>query len=181
MNKLSIQNIVKGYSIETTVREAARVERFSDMIPAETRLYIAHVPGTNFKDTVALAARLRKEGLEPVPHVVARRIETLAQLDDFLGHLATDAGVRQALVVAGDNEPPVGQLESALQILESGLLEKHQIRTVGVAGHPEGHRAVGDAALRDALRQKNVYAQKTGSNVYIVTQFTFSADPIVAW
>src|SRR5215510_7595534 len=130
MNKSSIQNLIKGYSIETTVREAERVERFSDMIPAGTRLYIAHVPGTKFKDTVALAARLRREGLEPVPHVVARRIETVSLLDDLLGHLAGDAGVKQVLIVAGDNEPPVGQLESGLQIFESGLLEKHQIRTI---------------------------------------------------
>ena len=181
MNKLSIQNLVKGYSIETTVREAERVERFSDILPAGTRLYIAHIPGTDFKDTVALAARLRKEGLEPVPHVVARRIDNLAMLDDFLKRLTTDAGVKQVLAIAGDNNPPVGELDSGLRILDSGLLEKHQIKTIGVAGHPEGHREVPEPVLRDALRRKNAYAQKTGANVYVVTQFTFTADSVIAW
>jgi methylenetetrahydrofolate reductase (NADPH) len=75
----------------------------------------------------------------------------------------------------------MGQIESALQVIESGLLEKHQIINVGVAGHPEGHRDVDDARLRDALRRKNAYAQRSGANVYIVTQFTFAAEPIVAW
>jgi 5,10-methylenetetrahydrofolate reductase len=31
------------------------------------------------------------------------------------------------------------------------------------------------------LRRKNAHARRTGAHVYIVTQFTFSADPIVAW
>jgi methylenetetrahydrofolate reductase (NADPH) len=180
MNKLSIQNLVRGYSIETTTREAERIDRFTDIVPARTLIYIPHVPNANLQDTVALAARLRKEGVEPVPHIVARRMDNLSMLEDFLRRL-TDAGVKQVLVVAGDNAVPVGQLESGLQILDSGLLEKYQIKSIGVAGHPEGHREVGNAVLRDALRRKNEYARKTGSQVYVVTQFTFAAEPIVAW
>jgi methylenetetrahydrofolate reductase (NADPH) len=181
MNKSSVQELIKNYSIETTVPQAARTERFADILPLGTCLYIAHIPGTDFKDTVALAGRLRKEGMEPVPHVVGRRIVSIAALDDFLGRLAGDAGVRQVLVVAGDNSTPEGQLTSGLQILESGCLEKHGIRKLGVAGHPEGHRDVTDPVLRDALRRKNAYAEKNGATVYLVTQFTFSADPVIAW
>jgi methylenetetrahydrofolate reductase (NADPH) len=181
MNKSSVQNLVRNYSIETTVPQAERVERFSDLVPAGTCLYIAHIPGTNFQDTVNLAGRIRREGMEPVPHVVGRRIESLAALEDFLKRLSGDAGVKQVLVVAGDNSAPAGELTSGLQILESGLLEKYSIRTVGVAGHPEGHREVSEPVLRDALRRKNAYAQKTGSKVYVVTQFTFTADSVIKW
>lgn len=181
MSKSSVQNLVRNYSIETTVPQAERVEKFSDLVPAGTCLYIAHIPGTNFGDTVTLAARLRREGMEPVPHVVGRRIESLAVLEDFLKRLSGDAGVKQVLVVAGDNATPAGELTSGLQILESGLLEKYGIRTVGVAGHPEGHREVAEPVLRDALRRKNAYAEKTGANVYVVTQFTFTADSVIKW
>jgi methylenetetrahydrofolate reductase (NADPH) len=181
MDKRAVQDFVAGYSIETTVREGQRVGRFADIVPAGTKLFIAHVPGTDPADTVTLATRLRNEGMEPVPHVVARRIERLALLDDFLGRLAGDAGVQQILVVAGDVSEPVGALTSGLEILESGLVEKHGIRKVGVAGHPEGHRDVADDALRDALRRKNEYARRTGAQVQIVTQFTFSADPVISW
>jgi methylenetetrahydrofolate reductase (NADPH) len=181
MNKASVQNLVRNYSIETTVPQAARVEKFSDVVPAGTRLYIAHIPGTNPVETAALAARLRKEGMEPVPHVVGRRIQNLAALEEVLARLTGEAGVKQVLVVAGDNPQPEGELTSGLQIIESGLLEKYQIRTFGVAGHPEGHRDVADPVLRDALRRKNAYAEKTGANVYIVTQFAFTADPVLAW
>lgn len=181
MNKASIQNLLTGFSIETTVRESQRIERYGDIVRPGTPLYIAHVPGTASEDTVRLAGRLRREGMEPVPHIVARRIESLAAVDDLLRQLVGDAGVTRVLVVAGDIEQRVGELDSALQILASGLLEKHGIRHIGVAGHPEGHRAVDGNVLRDALATKNEYAQRTGADVYVVTQFTFAAEPIVRW
>jgi len=181
MEKRQLQDFAKTYSIETTVKEARRVDRFPDVVPKGTCIYIAHVPGTDLQETVDLAKRLRQEGMEPVPHVVARRIESMEQLEKFLSQLSGEAGVAQVLVVAGDIPAPVGTISSALQILESGLLEKHGIRRLGVAAHPEGHREVDDPTLRDALRRKNAYAQKTGANVYLVTQFTFSADPVIAW
>jgi methylenetetrahydrofolate reductase (NADPH) len=100
LDKQPVQALVKGYSIETTVRESQRVERYADIVPQGTKLYIAHVPGTSADDTVALAGRLRREGMEPVPHIVARRIESLAALDALLGQLVGQAGVSQVLVVA---------------------------------------------------------------------------------
>ena len=170
-----------GFSIETTVRESQRIERYGDLVRPGTQLYIAHVPGTSPGETVALAARLRKEGMEPVPHIVARRIESLKALDSVLGQLVGEAGVKQVLVVAGDIEQATGELDSGLQILDSGLLEKHGLRKIGVAGHPEGHRAVNNETLHDAVARKNEYARSTGADVYIVTQFVFAAEPIIAW
>jgi methylenetetrahydrofolate reductase (NADPH) len=179
--KVAVQNLVRNYSIETTSIQAQRVARFSDLVAPGTHVYIPHTPHTEFNDVVALAARLRRENVEPVPHLVARRLHTWATLDALLSRLSGEAGVRQVLIVAGDITPPAGELESTLQILDSGLLAKYKIQTVGVAGHPEGHPDVSDAVLREALRRKNGYAAQTGANVYIVTQFTFSADPVIAW
>ena len=181
MERLSIQNLIRNYSIETTVGQAQRVRRFDEVVPPGTGIYIPHTPQTEFAEIIRLAARLRREGMEPVPHIVARRMESLATLNDLLARFSGEAGVRQALVVAGDIEKPMGRFHSTLEILEAGVLERHGIRTIGVAGHPEGHRDVSDAILRDALRRKNEYAAKTGARLYIVTQFTFSADPVIAW
>ena len=179
--KAAVQNLVRNYSIETTVMQAQRVARFADLVATGTHVYIPHTPHTNFDEAVALAARLRREGMEPVPHIVARRIENEPALETLLSRLTSEAGVRQALIVAGDMAKPAGSLYNTLQILESGLLEKYKVQSIGVAGHPEGHPSVGDAVLRDALRRKNDYAFNTGANVYVVTQFTFSADPVIAW
>ena len=181
MDKQSVRDLVAGYSIETTVREAGRLERYADLVPAGTAMYIPHVPGVERSDTIALAARLRREGMDPVPHVVARRTESAAILDDFLTRLVGEAGVTRVLVVAGDIDKPEGEFESALQIIERGFIEKHGIRKVGLACHPEGHKNVADDALRDAIARKNAYARKTGSDVYLVSQFGFVADPIISW
>ena len=35
--------------------------------------------------------------------------------------------------------------------------------------------------LREALASKNEYARRTGADVYVVTQFVFAAEPIIAW
>ena len=181
MNKRFVQDLLKNYSIEATVVQAQKVVRFADVVLPGKRIYIPHTPHSSFREMVELAVRLRREGVEPVPHVVARRIETLSDLDEFLKQLAGEAGVTQVLIVAGDIARPAGQLQNTLQVLESGLLQKHGIRTIGVAGHPEGHRDVSDTVLRDALRRKNSYAAQTGVGVYIVTQFVFTASPVIAW
>ena len=181
MDKQSVRDLVAGYSIETTVREATRIERYQDLVPAGTSMYIPHVPGVAREDTVALAARLRKEGMDPVPHVVARRTGSAAILDDFLTRLVGEAGVTRVLCVAGDIDKAEGEFSSALQILDGGFFEKHGIRKIGVAGHPEGHKQISGDALTDAVARKNAYAQKTGADVRLVTQFSFVAEPVIAW
>src|SRR6266853_1262857 len=178
MDKQSVRNLVAGYSIETTVREAGRLERYSDLVPGGTAMYIPHVPGVAREDTIALAARLRREGMEPVPHVVARRTETAAILDDFLKRLVGEAGVARVLVVAGDIEKPEGEFESALQILERGFIEKHGIRKLGLACHPEGHKNVADDALRDPIGRKNANAKKPGGGFSLVPKSGFAPAPI---
>lgn len=181
MDKQSVRSLVDGYSIETTVREAARIERYQDLVPKGTSMYIPHVPGVAREDTAALAARLKKEDMDPVPHIVARRTESAAVLDDFLKRLVGEAGVTRVLCVAGDISAPEGEFDSALQILERGFFEKHGIKKIGVAGHPEGHKDVGEAALKDAVVRKNAYADKTGADLRLVTQFSFVAEPVIAW
>jgi methylenetetrahydrofolate reductase (NADPH) len=181
MDKQSVRSLATGYSIETTVREGSRIEKYQDLVPKGTSMYIPHVPGVAREDTVALAARLKKEDMDPVPHIVARRTESAAILDDFLTRLVTEAGVTRVLCVAGDIDKPEGEFESALQILERGFIDKHGIKKIGVAGHPEGHKQISEDALKDAVIRKNAYAQKTGADVRLVTQFSFIAEPVIAW
>src|SRR6185437_6603629 len=113
--------------------------------------------------------------------IVARRTESAAVLDDFLKRLTGEAGVTRVLCVAGDIAAAEGEFDSALQILEGGFFEKHGIKKIGVAGHPEGHKQVKDETLRDAVVRKNAYAQKTGADLRLVTQFSFVAEPVIEW
>ncbi len=45
----------------------------------------------------------------------------------------------RALVLAGDRDTPAGDLQSSLQLIDSGVLQKYGIRRVFISAYPEGH------------------------------------------
>ncbi len=49
---------MQDYSIEVMPRTAEKVENFRDLLPAGTRVYIAHIEGTPIEDMVATAKRV---------------------------------------------------------------------------------------------------------------------------
>ena len=115
-----------------------------------------------------------------MPHLAARAIPDRKMLRSMLGDLTT-VGVEDLLVLAGSLATPVGEFHEAAQVLDSGLLEDAGIVRVGVVGHPEGHPDVTDDELYRALVAKCHIARERGLDPYIVTQFAFAAEPIVAW
>ena len=89
---------MRGYSIETYRR---RGQPTLNHVPAGTTVNVTYLPGADTADTLTVCRRLADEGMTPVPHVAARNIASADQLDSYLGALAGDAGVREALVIAG--------------------------------------------------------------------------------
>jgi methylenetetrahydrofolate reductase (NADPH) len=55
------------------------------------------------------------------------------------------------------------------------MLTEAGITRVGVAGHPEGHPAVPDEVIWQALERKQAIARATGLRMHIATQFGFDA------
>ena len=177
----AVVDLLRGWSVETTPTSAAKVARFADHLAPGTTVNVTFLPGADPASTVAVARRLRAEGFEPVPHVAARSLADRAALDGFLGRLKDEAGVTQALVIAGGLDRPLGAFGSSMDLLATGLFQHHGITRIGVAGHPEGTPDIPEAALRDALMWKNRFAAENGLALYIETQFCFDAAAIVAW
>lgn len=175
-----LRRLALDYSVEVTSREGHRVESLADLLVPGTRVYITFLANTPFEDTVALAERAVAEGMRPVPHLAARAVPDLATLDRMIGRLA-DVGVADLLVIAGSLAHPVGEISETAQVLTSGSLERHGIHRVGVAGHPEGNKDIGDEGLAGALAEKNRLAAERDLDVYLVTQFTFAGEPVVEW
>jgi methylenetetrahydrofolate reductase (NADH) len=171
--------LVHGYTIELTPKEVARVGPLGGVLPPGTGVYLTAIPGGPLEQTVTAAARIAEEGLRPIPHLAVRAFARLDDVDRFLGSAVAAAGVKEVLVVAGSLPRPAGELGSSAQVLRSGLLERHGIRRVGVAGHPEGHPDVDTDALAAAIAEKNEFAESSGLDVSIVTQFAFSAEAYV--
>ena len=72
---LQVEAFLQDYSIEVMPRTAEKVEDFRTLLPAGTRVYIAHIEGTPIEDMVATAKRIAGEGYAVMPHFPARIIK----------------------------------------------------------------------------------------------------------
>src|SRR6267142_1751114 len=158
----NIQALLVGASLELSSRNPAEIDACADLLEPGTAVYISMPPGQTYHGIVALATRLKRAGLRPVPHVAARRIASRDTLDEYLARAAGEAGVDSALVIGGDSDRPSGPFESSLAVLETGLFQRHGIVHIGVAGYPESHPRVAASALEIALAEKKSLARRTG-------------------
>ncbi len=178
--KREIVEFLSECSIET-LPGAVNAPSFAQHLGPGLTVYVTSLPNSELGDVIASTRRLREMGFNPVPHVAARNIATLGQLEAFLGRVCGDAGVDDVLVVGGSVKKPVGRYHCTMQLLETGLFDKYGVRRIGVAGHPEGNSDVSEADVMDALARKNDFARRTDAEMYIVTQFCFDAGPVIAW
>ncbi len=142
---------------------------------------ITFLPGDNFRGNVETAVALRRAGYNPVPHIAAREIASHEALDDFLARLSGEADVRRVLLIAGDVAGARGPFRASLDLAATGLLQAHGIISVSVAGHPEGHPFLDDAAAFKLLRAWQDFSRDSGIHIDIVTQFCFESAPILQW
>lgn len=176
----AIFSFLDDFSIEATPHATAELASYPEYLPSGTTIYVAHPPNSQLDEVVLMSRRLRDCGFNPVPHLIARKLESRAQLDASLEELHR-VGVEQILLVAGDLPKPVGPYRCAMDVLETGLLPQNGFLKVGIAGHPEGSRAIGPTALHQALADKVQWAADTGLQMYIVTQFGFNAQAVIDW
>lgn len=180
-NAEQIINFVRDFTIETTPGSAAKIPDYRALIKPDTTVAVTFLPGSDFADTVATAKRLKAEGFKPAPHFAARSIPSKAAFEEYLVRLQGEVGISEVVALGGAVPKPLGPFESSMQLLETGLFDKHGIKKIGVAGHPEGSPDIPDKMIAEALKWKNAFAQRTGASLYIATQFCFEAEPIIAW
>ena len=168
-------------SIEVAPAQVIKRPELLELIPPATRVALVDLGNLDVGEWAALTGRMARLGLEPVPHIAARRLASADALDERLRAMTTEAGVRDVLVVAGEADRPAGPFASSIDVLESGLLDKRGIRRIAVAGHPDGSPVIGKAAIEAALRMKTAYRERTGTDMRILTQFGFDATRAIHW
>src|SRR5215469_14368598 len=126
-----IAELLGGISIELSTREHGGEQLCCGFLTPGTPVYVNFAPNDSYHAVVEAAARLKRAGFCPVPHVAARYLTGPTQLDDFLAR-AVGAGVDRVLVIAGDLGRPAGPFHSGLELIDTGLLPKHGLRTVGI-------------------------------------------------
>ena len=176
-----ISKAAADWSIEVTPTGAGKIESFSDCLAPGTTVNVTFLPGSDPADTIAVAERLHNDGMRPVPHLAARSLRDPYQLDELLAAFTSRCGVEEVLCIGGGVDKPVGGFDATMKVLETGLIQKHGIRSIGVAGHPEGSPDITDDEIAEALAAKNALAERDGLDLYIETQFCFEADIVLAW
>lgn len=175
------QPFLATFSVEVTPKQVQKLGSLKTLLPQGTRIFIAHIEGTPISEMIACARDLRADGFHPVPHFPARIIPSEKAFGEWIESYAREAGVEEALVIAGGINGSNGPFTDSMQLLETGLFEKSGIRRLVVAGHPEGNKDIGVRGVREALEWKNDYAARTGMELSIATQFAFDAQPVIDW
>ena len=180
-----LKDFISGYSIEVVPTSAAKIESFADVLPKNTRVYIAHLEKENIAAMVATAKRLNDEGFTVMPHIPARMILNQAMLNDWISMYQNEAGVDEALLLAGGSTKPIGEFDSSVQLIESGLFDKAGFKRLHIAGHPEGSKDIdpngGTKNVAEALSWKQEFSKRTDASMARATQFCFDASVVKKW
>lgn len=177
----AVMALVSGASLEMSPRERDAITSAAEFLAPGTEVFVSSPPAVSHHDIVSASVALRRHGFEPVPHVAARGLVGFTQLNDLLARVAGEAGVRRALVIGGDLDPPAGPFHASLDVLSLGLFEKHGFTSIGLATYPEGHPRIAEATLDRALAVKTALLRQAGIEARAVTQFVFDAAPVLAW
>ncbi|MES3160801.1 MAG: methylenetetrahydrofolate reductase [Halorubrum sp.] len=149
-------------------------EQALENVPAGSRVGITLNPENGIVPTIDRTVQAAEAGYHAVPHLGARFIEDEAELDRILSRLTT-VETSEIFVIGGDRESPVGEFDSARELLLAIDSLGYDFNEVGIGGYPSGHESIPDEAMAAALEKKAKHA------TYIVTQLSFSSDDIVGW
>ena len=176
---------LQGYSIEVMPRTAEKVKNFRAILPKGTRVYIAHIEGTPIEDMITTAKRISGEGFDVMPHFPARIIKDEATLGDWIARYQGEAGIEQALLLAGGLAKPHGDYHSSMQLLDTGLFDKAGFKRLHTAGHPEINTDIdpdgGRKNVNEALSWKQEFSKRTDAQMALTTQFCFDSKSVIEW
>ncbi|MFB6107461.1 MAG: methylenetetrahydrofolate reductase [Haloplanus sp.] len=143
-------------------------------LPDGATITVTASPQLGLDATVEWSERAAAAGYEAVPHLAARYVRDEDHLDAVAGRLR-DAGVTDVFVPGGDREEPLGEFDSAYQLLTSLDSLGYDFEEVGITGYPEGHDFLDDRTLADAMSKKAPYA------TYVTTQLCYDPEAVVDW
>lgn len=176
---------LNNFSIEVMPRTAAKIESFNDILPKNTRIYIAHIEGVPIQEMISTAKRIQSEGFAVIPHFPARIIENKVILEDWIKAYQEEANIDQALILAGGVDKPHGIFENSMQLVETELFSKYNFKNLYFAGHPEGNKDIDpdgtEKNVNDALVWKQKLNERTDINLALTTQFCFDSKPVIKW
>jgi methylenetetrahydrofolate reductase (NADPH) len=148
------------------------IER-AEALPPGSATTVTASPSHGIEATIALCEALIAGGHDATPHLAAHMFRDRQHLQDVLERCRR-AGMPSAFVIGGDAKDR-GELHDGLALLRAMEELGTPFTSVGVAGYPEGHPAIPEQELIDALLAKQEHA------THVTTQMTFDGRAIAAW
>jgi len=145
-----------------------------DHLPDGAEITITASPTLGLDATIEWSEKAAAEGYEIIPHIAARYVENEEHLDEIATRMK-DAGITDIFVPGGDREEPVGEFESAHELLVALDGLGHEFEEVGITGYPEGHDFLSEETLAEAMDRKAPYG------TYLTTQLCYDPETIVDW
>jgi methylenetetrahydrofolate reductase (NADPH) len=176
-----LKSTAERQALLKTVEEAYReifptptIESKLDVLEPNSYVAITCSPSKGVDVTLDMAERLAHRGFKVVPHIAAKMVKDDAHLREILQRL-DDLPIISIFVPGGDAAQPIGKFSTALELLRAIAEVDHKFTEIGVAAHPEGHPAIGNEVLFEALLQKQAVSN------YMVTQMCFDAGALAGW
>jgi methylenetetrahydrofolate reductase (NADPH) len=143
-------------------------------LPDGATVTITASPQLELEATIATAEEAAEAGYEVVPHVSARYVRGPEHLAEICERLRA-VGITDIFVPGGDREEPIGEFESAYDMLVALNDLEYEFEEIGITGYPEGHDFLSEETLAAAMEKKAPYA------TYIATQLCYDPNAVLAW
>jgi methylenetetrahydrofolate reductase (NADPH) len=114
------RELLDGYSFEMTGKYVPELEQARRLLPSGTRVTVTFLAGEDLELRVSAAKAVKDLGFVPVPHLPARRLDSAAELEEFLDRLQQIGATEHVFALGGDPTDPSGPYPDALSIIRSG-------------------------------------------------------------
>ncbi len=135
MSKEKIVSLLQGFTIELNPK--VRFKLKSIPLDSKNHVYITYLPDALENDILETVEFVSNQKLTPIPHLPARTMFDLDHVKSFLSELRKRTDSSKILVIGGGGDQK-GNIQSSLDILDSGVLSEFGFHHIGIAGHPEG-------------------------------------------
>jgi methylenetetrahydrofolate reductase (NADH) len=145
----------------------------AETLPGGAATTVTASPSHGIEATISLCEALLGRGHDATPHLAAHMFRDRRHVQDVLDR-CRQAGMSGAFVIGGDAKDR-GEFHDGLALLRAMEELGSPFTSVGVAGYPEGHPAIPEQQLIEALLAKQGHA------THVTTQMTFDGDAIASW
>jgi methylenetetrahydrofolate reductase (NADPH) len=145
----------------------------AEALPPGCTATVTASPSHGIEATLEVCEALAARGHDAVPHFSAHMIRDEGHLRELLDR-SRAAGLTKVFVVGGDAKDK-GVFHDGLHLLRAMDEVGHPFTEIGVPCYPEGHVAIADEVLLQALRDKQAHATS------MTTQMGFNPGAVTAW